>query len=128
MGRVFLFERGGVKVLLKISSDIKRLNKNFDSIDVLELKTALIEIENKILKTINSKGFFPTKNLVKDLLDQIRKLLSNLENYDKSEKTRRLNNMEDQIGEIIDQQMFSEIGGAGQYLKNLREAAEKKNK
>jgi len=125
MGRVFLFERGGVKVLLKISSDIKRLNKNFDSIDVLELKTALIEIENKILKTINSKGFFPTKNLVKDLLDQIRKLLSNLENYDKSEKTRSLKNMKDQAEEIIDQQMFSEIGGAGEYLRNMREAEEK---
>ena len=115
-------------MLLKISSDIKRLNKNFDSIDVLELKTALIEIENKILKTINSKGFLPVEELVKDLLEQVRKLISNLENSDKTENKRKLKNMEDQIGEIIDQQMFSEIGGAGEYLRNMRKAAEKENK
>ena len=114
-------------MLLKISHDIKRLNKVFDKLNEEKFKSSLIEIKNEINTALNSKGFFPTKDLVKDLLDQIRKLISNLENYDKSEKTRRLKNMEDQIGEIIDQQMFSEIGGAGEYLRNMREVAEKKN-
>jgi len=112
-------------MLLKISSDIQRLNKDFEKLNEEEFKSSLVEIKNEINTALNSKGFFPTKNLVKDLLDQIRKLLSNLENYDKSEKTRRLNNMKDQIGEIIDQQMFCEIGGAGIYLKNMKEAGEK---
>src|SRR6056297_1587956 len=112
-------------MLLKISSDIQRLNKDFEKLNEEEFKSSLVEIKNEINTALNSKGFFPTKNVVKDLLDQIRKLLSNLENYDKSEKTRRLNNMKDQIGEIIDQQMFCEIGGAGIYLKNMKEAGEK---
>jgi len=128
MGRFFYFRRGGVKVLLKIFRDIKKLNKDFEKLNEVELKSSLVEIKNKISTALNSKGFFPTKDLVKDLLDQIRKLLSNLENYDKSEKKRSLKNIKDQIGEIIDQQMFSEIGGAGEYLRNMREAAEKKNK
>ena len=52
---------------------------------------------------------------------------SGLDNYEKAGQKTKIENMKLQIGEIIDQQMFSEIGGAGQYLKNLREAAEKKN-
>jgi|SRR6056297_840396 len=114
-------------MLLKISHDIKRLNKVFDKLNEEKFKSSLIEIKNEINTALNSKGFFPTEELVKDLLDHIRKLISNLENYDKSEKRRSLKNMKDQAGEIIDQQMFSEIGGAGEYLRNMREAAEKKN-
>lgn len=62
----------------------------------------------------------PTKDLLIDLLEQLRKLKNNLDNYDKPKQKAKIENMKDQIGEIIDQQMFSEIGGAGQYLRNLK--------
>jgi len=115
-------------VLLKISSDIQRVNKDFDNLNQEELKTNLIDIENKITQILESKGFLPVKDLAEDLLEQVSKLKNNLENYDKLEQKAKIENMKQQIGEIIDQQMFSEIGGAGEYLRNMREAAEKKNK
>jgi len=114
-------------VLLKISRDIKKLNKEFDSFNEEVLRSSLTEIENKINKALNSKGFLPTKDMVIDLLEQVKELKNNLDNYEKAGQKTKIENMKLQIGEIIDQQMFSEIGGAGQYLKNLREAAEKKN-
>ena len=42
-------------MLLKISRDIKKLNKDFDSFNEEELRSSLTEIENKINKALNSK-------------------------------------------------------------------------
>jgi len=125
MGRFFYFRRGGVKVLLKISRDIKRLNKDFDSIDVEEMKTKLIKIENKIRKLLVSKGFLPVKDLVEKLLEKVGKLKNNLGYYDKTVQKQKVEEIWHDIEEIIDQQMFSEIGGAGEYLRNMREAEDK---
>jgi len=112
-------------VLLKISRDIKRLNKDFDSIDVEEMKTKLIKIENKIRKLLVSKGFLPVKDLVEKLLEKVGKLKNNLGYYDKTVQKQKVEEIWHDIEEIIDQQMFSEIGGAGEYLRNMREAEDK---
>ena len=112
-------------MLLKISSDIQSLNKDFDSIDEEEIKAKLIKIENKIRKLLVSKGFLPVRPLVEDLLEKVVKLKNNLRYYDKTVQKQRVENISVDIAEIIDQQMCCELGGASIYIKNLKEAENK---
>ena len=112
-------------MLLKISSDIQCLNKDFDSINEEEMKTNLIKIENKIRKLLVTKGFLPVKPLVEDLLEKVVKLNNNLGYYDKTVQKQKVENISLDIAEIIDQQMCCELGGASIYIKNLKEAENK---
>ncbi len=63
---------------------------------------------------------------VEKLKLEIKKIKEEIYNLSEEELTDSINEINDKITGIIDGQMTAGIGGAGIYLRNMREAVRKK--
>lgn len=110
---------------MKIYGRFKRLNNNFYEMEDRE-------IENELNKTIRefNEMLASKKNLlreaVREILVDIEELKDNITKKKKEEIKTEIENLYGEIAELIDQQMTSEIGGTGEYLRNMREASKKR--
>ena len=112
-------------MLMKISRRFKKLNDNFYEIEDRE-------IENELNKTIRefNEMLASNKHLLREaareILVDIEELKDNINKKKKEEIKTEIENLYGEIAELIDQQMTSEMGGAGEYLRNMREASKKR--
>jgi len=72
-----------------------------------------------------SKKYLLRKKAEEILLD-LEKLNDNIKIIKKDDVKKQIEIIGDEVDELIDQQMTSEMGGAGEYLRNMREAEKKR--
>ena len=112
-------------MLMKLSIKIRNLNDKLSELKKEEVEKELIEIENLINKILSADKFLVRKP-VEELSNNLRSLKNNLFGVNKREIKVMVKELYNDISDIIDQQMMSEIGGAGEYFRNMREASKKK--
>lgn len=112
-------------MLLKLQRDIKELNKDYSEFERYEIEIKLIQFEETIVKILNAKRFL-VRPPVEDLKIVIKNFKDNIYNLEEDKLTDFMDEIKDRIDEIIDIQMMAELGGAGIYRRNVKEA-EKKN-
>ncbi|KXS47865.1 MAG: Uncharacterized protein AWL62_2366 [Halanaerobium sp. T82-1] len=109
-------------MLLELQKDIAELEKEYKGLETFEIEMKLIEFEMTVIKLLNGKKFL-VKPPVEELKCDIRKIKDNLYNEELDNSIKKI---KDKIDYIIDGQMTAEIGGAGIYFRNMRNAAKKK--
>jgi len=112
-------------MLLKLQNDIAELEKEYQGLKTFEIEIRLIEFEMTLVKILNAKKFL-VRPPVEDLKSELKGLKNNLYNLNDEELKKLLLKIKAKIDGIIDGQMTAEIGGAGIYLRNMREKAKKK--
>ena len=112
-------------MLMKISRRFKKLNDNFYEIEDREIVNEL----NKTIREFNemlASNKHLLREAVREILVDIEGLKDNITKMKKEEIKKEIEKTNDKIAELIDQQMTSEMGGAGEYLRNMREAEKKR--
>ena len=112
-------------MLMKLSIKIKNLNENMSELKKEEVEKELLGIEKLINKILSTDKFLVRKP-VEELLIDVSRLKNELNEINKKEFKETMDKIYNKIGEILDQQMMSEIGGAGEYFRNMREASKKR--
>ncbi len=112
-------------MLLELRNDIDKLEKEYKELELFELELKLIEFEMILVKLLNGKKFL-VKPPVEALKHDIKSIKDELYNLKPEELDNFIKKIDIKINNIIDGQMTAEIGGAGIYLRNMREAAKKK--
>ena len=112
-------------MLMKLSIKIRNLNDKLSELKKEEVEKELIEIENLINKILSTDKFLVRKP-VEELSNNLKSLKNNLFGVNKKEIKVMVKELYNDISDIIDQQMMSEIGGAGEYFRNMREASKKR--
>ena len=104
------------KSILKLKENASDLNKS-------EIKETLVEIEKEAEDFLQEK-LIP-RELIKEILQDVRSLQEDLADLDKTKINTRLVKLDDKGGQVDDAIFFMQ-SGTGEYLKNAKEAAEKK--
>ncbi|SDM86337.1 hypothetical protein SAMN04488599_1291 [Halanaerobium congolense] len=112
-------------MLLELQKDIAELEKEYKGLETFEIEMKLIEFEMIVVKLLNGKKFL-VKPPVEELKCDLRSIKDNLYNLKGEELDNSIKKIKDKIDYIIDGQMTAEIGGAGIYFRNMRNAAKKK--
>ena len=112
-------------MLLELRNGIDKLEQEYKELDTFEIELKLIEFEMTVVKLLNGKKF-----LVKPPVEQLKYDLKIIKNelYDLKEEELAdlIKKIDIKINNIVDGQMTAEIGGAGIYFRNMRNAAKKK--
>ncbi len=112
-------------MLLKLQKDIAKFEKEYKELETFEVELKLIEFEMTVVKLLNGKKFL-VKPPVEELKCDIKVIKDKLYNLKAEELDNLIKKIDIKINNIVDGQMTAEIGGAGIYLRNMREAAKKK--
>ena len=112
-------------MLLKLRKDIGELEEKCNKMEKFEVELKLLEFEITLVKILNGNKF-----LVKPPVEELKRDIKNIKDELYKLKAEELDNLikklDIKINKIIDGQMTAEIGGAGIYFRNMREAAKKK--
>jgi len=107
--------RYALKKILKLKEGADRLNKE-------EIEEKLVGVEQEVEDFLQKK-LIPRK-LLGEILQDVRNLQQDLQKLDRAEIKARLEELDDKGAEVDDATFFMQFG-TGEYLKNLRESAEK---
>ena len=100
-----------------------KLKENAADLSKSEIKEKLTEIEKEIEEFLQDK-MIPRK-LIREILQDVRSLQQDLSDLDKPKVNQRIEQLEDKSAQVDDAIFFMQ-SGTGEYLKNAKEAAEKK--
>ena len=112
-------------MLLELQKDIAELEKEYKGLETFEIEMKLIEFEMTVIKLLNGKKFL-VKPPVEELKHDIKGIKDGLYNLKAEELDKLIKKIDIKINNIVDGQMTAEIGGAGIYFRNMRNAAKKK--
>jgi len=112
-------------MLLELRNNLDKLEKEYEGLETFEIEMKLIDFEMTVVKLLNGKKFL-VKPPVEELKSEIKSIKDELYNLKSEELENLIKKLKDKIDYIIDGQMTAEIGGAGIYFRNMRNAAKKK--